>query len=81
MPIVASEDLKLISYMLRNNPLLVGGLLLIGAAGFLGAYMQLNLIRAGSRFPWERYLARRGHEVVFEYLKIAPEKHWSHWPA
>jgi hypothetical protein len=47
MPISASGDWKFISYIFQNDPLLITGWLLIGAAGFWGAHMQLKLVRAG----------------------------------
>jgi hypothetical protein len=80
MTMSASEDWKFISYILHNDPVLITSWLLIGAAGFLGAHMQL-LVRAGNRFPWGKCLSRRGHEVISEYLKLGRQRHWSLWPA
>ncbi len=64
------ENWHVVSYMVLNNPLVVTGLLLIGASGFLAMHMQLKIVRSGNKVVWERWLTRRGHEVAFDYLSF-----------
>lgn len=76
-----TENWRLLSYMIHKNPLVISGLLLIGVSGFLAMHMELKIVRSGGAFPYSKWLTRRGHDVVWEYLKLGSQHHWSPWPA
>ena len=75
------ESWKMISYMLHRNPLVIVGFVFIGISGVLLAHIQLKMVRVGNKFPYGKYLTRRGLGVPLEYLKMRGEHGWSPWPA
>jgi hypothetical protein len=76
-----SEDLRMVSYMLRHDPLVIAGLVLIGIAAILSIRMQLKMVKAGHKFPFASYLTKRSWGLPMQYLKARAEHGWSPWPA
>jgi len=75
------ENLKMISYMIRHDPLLIAGLILIGISGILSISIQLKLVRLGHKFPYSKYLTKSNWDLPQQYLRIRTEQGWSPWPA
>ena len=76
-----NEILKMISYMLYKDPLVIAGFLLIGVAGTLLVHIQLKMVKRGYKFPYRKYLAKRNFEVPRDYLRMRTQYGWSPWPA
>ena len=75
------ETLKMVSYMLLKDPLVIVGLIFLGVAGVLLAHIQLKMVKLGYEFPYLKYLTKRNWEVPQEYLKMRTQHGWSPWPA
>ena len=71
----------MILYMIRQNPLVICGLLLIGLSGFMVARIQLRMLKAGYKFPYAKYLTKRNWEVPRDYLTEHGRQGWSPWIA
>jgi hypothetical protein len=75
------ENLKMISYMIQKNPLVVVGLLLVGLSGLMLTRIQLTMLKSGYKFPYLKYLTKRNWEIPQDYLKQRAKHGWSPWVA
>ncbi len=75
------KEIRALSYFIQYDPLLVGGLLLIGVSAILSFRIQLRMLRIEKssysffgfprRFDWKTYV---------KYLGVRKQQGWSAWP-
>jgi hypothetical protein len=74
---------ELIVEMVRHDPLLIVGLLLVGVSGWLPFVVLRRLMESG--YKWPGYGASWPMigtvPVAYLYLKARRQKGWSPWPA
>lgn len=75
------ENWKMIWYMLHRNPLVIVEFAFIGISGVLLAHIQLKMVRVGNKFPYGKYVTRRGMAAPLRYVNMRAEHGWSPWPA
>jgi hypothetical protein len=75
------NEIQALSYMMKHDPAVVAGFLLIGSSSVLYIHVQLKMVRAGYktsfdvlRGPW----SAKGLET--QYLKVRAKHDWSPWP-
>jgi hypothetical protein len=71
----------MIFYMIRQNPLVICGLFLIGLSGLMLTRIQLRMLKAGCKFPYAKYLTKGNWEVPRDYLTEHDRQGWSPWIA
>jgi hypothetical protein len=74
------ETYHAIDYLLRHDPYVIGGLLLIGFASVLFVHIELKLVRADYNFNWVKSLTRSNWGIPGEYLRVRNKHGWSAWP-
>jgi hypothetical protein len=74
------ENLRVVAYMAKHDPLAILGFCLLGAGAVLFSHMQIKMSRAGiSAVVWRGMLAN--YRLHAEYSKVRKEHGWSPWPA
>lgn len=74
------ENLRIIGYMARHDPLIILGFCLIGVGGVLSFHVLLKMNRA-KLFGFADWRYDSGYKLPSEYLKVRKERGWSPWPA
>jgi hypothetical protein len=78
MPI--HENLRVVAYMARHDPLVILGLCLIGAGTVLFFHILLRMNRAGL-FTFASWRYDSGYKLPGVYLRVRKQRGWSPWPA
>lgn len=69
--------------MVRHDPIVIAGLLLLGTAAILFVHVQLKMIRAGYKTSYIFFgkpLSANGWDTPLQYLKVRAKHAWSPWP-
>jgi hypothetical protein len=75
------ETSQSISYLLKQDPWVIAGLLLIGLASILFMHIQLKLLKAGYKsFNLFKSPTVTNWNMPGEYLKVRGKYGWSAWP-
>jgi hypothetical protein len=77
------NEVEAASYMVKHDPAVVAGFLLIGVSSLLYFHVQLKMVRAGYKTSFDVLrgpLSAKGLETPSTYLKVRSEHGWSAWP-
>jgi hypothetical protein len=77
------SEIQALSYMVRHDPEVVAGLLLIGGSSVLYIHVQLKMVRAGYKTSFDVLrgpLSAKGLDTPTQYLKVRAKHGWSPWP-
>ncbi len=77
MPI--GENLRVIVYMAKHDPLAVLGFCLLGASGAFSFHVLLRMNRAGL-FGFRDWRWDSNFRLPVGYLKVREQNGWSPWP-
>ena len=74
----------MITEMLRHDPALVFGFLLVGLSVVLYNHMQMNMVREGYKPSYSFFMPPVSAKVwtsLTEYWRVRSKHGWSPWPA
>jgi hypothetical protein len=77
------NEIQALSYMAKNDPAVIAGLLLVGSSSVLYVHVQLKMVRAGYKTSFDVLrgpLSAKGLETPRQYLKVRAKEGWSPWP-
>ncbi len=77
------NEIQALSYMVRHDPAVVAGLLLIGSSSVLYIHVQLKMVTAGYKTSFDVLrgpLSAKGLDTPKQYLKARAKQGWSPWP-
>ncbi len=77
--------MRMITEMLRHDPALVLGFLLVGVSAVLYNHMQMNMVREGYKPSYSFFIpaviSPKAWTSLTEYLRVRSKHGWSPWPA
>lgn len=77
------NEIQALSYMVKHDPAVVVGFLLIGGSSVLYFHVELKMVRAGyiTSFDVLKGLwSEKGRNAPLQYLRIRDKHGWSPWP-
>lgn len=77
------NEFQSLSYMVKHDPAVVAGFLLIGSSSLLYIHVQLKMVRAGYKTSLDVLrgpLSAKGLATPAQYLKVHAKQGWSPWP-
>ena len=77
------ESYQAIRYLLKHDPCVIGGLLLVGLSSVLFMHIQLKMLKLGYKsytFFKINPTAVNGWDMPAEYLRVRSKYGWSAWP-
>lgn len=77
------NEIQALSYMVKHDPAVVAGWLLIGSSSVFYIHVQLKMVRAGYKTSFDVLkgpLSAKGLETPTQYLKVHAKHGWSPWP-
>lgn len=77
------NEIQALSYMVRHDPAVVAGLLLIGSSSVLYIHVQLKMVRAGYKTSFDVLrgpLSTKGLDTPKQYPKVRAKQGWSPLP-
>jgi hypothetical protein len=77
------NEIQALSHMVKHDPAVVAGFLLIGGSSVLYIHVQLRMVRAGYKTSLDVLrgpLSAKGLDTPNQYLKVRAKEGWSPWP-
>jgi hypothetical protein len=77
------NEIQALSYMVKHDPTVVAGWLLIGSSAVFYIHVQLKMVRAGYKTSLDVLrgpLSAKGLKTPAQYLKVRAKHGWSPWP-
>jgi hypothetical protein len=77
------DEIQALSYMMKHDPTVVAGWLLIGSSSVFYIHVHLKMVRAGYKTSFDVLrgpLSAKGLETPTQYLKVRAKHGWSPWP-
>jgi hypothetical protein len=77
------NEVQAISYVAKQDPAAIAGLLVIGCSSVLFIHIRLKMIRADYKTSYtffRRALSVNDWDTPAQYLKLRTKHNWSPWP-